>query len=173
MPLQDLIAPIPWLSQLATARQWSPADDLKSPLAQWRGYRQLFEGHHRIHSAWLALAGRHEALEQRVWAGQVGALFPMLERHRRSLLARYKNMLRTPWLTQFGSIQRIEDLELNHIADQFKLQSKGGLYNVYQFVCWLRDIRNDLAHLTPIPSKQLLDSRFESRMDNILVGEDD
>lgn len=173
LPLQDLIEPVPWLSQLATARQWSPADDLRSPLAQWHGYRQPFEGHHRIHSAWLALSGRHQALAQRVWAGQVGALFPLLERHRRSLLARYKNMLLTPWPTQFGYIQGIEDLELNHIADQLKSQSNGGLRNVYEFTCWLRDIRNDLAHLAPIPPVRLLDPRFEKRMDNVLAGEDD
>jgi hypothetical protein len=173
LPLADLIEPMPWLSQLATARHWRPTDDVKSPLAQWRGYRQIFESHHRIHSAWLALAGRREAIAQRVWAGQVAALFPLLERHRRSLLARYKNILRIPWTTQFSSIQEFEDLEINHMADQLRPQSRGGLRDVYEFVCWLRDIRNDLAHLKRIPSNRLLDIRFRDRMGNVLAGEDE
>ena len=67
----------------------------------------------------------------------------------------------------------MEDLELNHIADQLKSQNSRGLRRVYEFVCWLRDIRNDLAHLTPASAEHLLDPRFENRMDNVLASEDD
>jgi hypothetical protein len=173
LPLADILEPKPWLVQIAIARGWLDTDDLKSPAAEWRGLRQLFEGRQRTHSAWLALAGRNEALAQRVWSGQVAALFPILERHRRGLLYCYRNLLRVPWVTQFSTINALEDLELNHIADQLKPQSRGGLREVYEFVSWLRDVRNDLAHLTNVTPERLLEPKFQSRMGNFLTSEDD
>lgn len=174
LSLAEILAPEPWLQKIAADRGWTVTDDLKSPVAEWRGLRQSFEGRHRTHSAWLALAGREEALAQRVWSGQVAALFPLLERHRRGLLKRYSGLLRVPWTTQFGkTITEIEDLELNHIADQLRPQSKGGLRDLYDFVSWLRDVRNDLAHLTNVAPQRLLEPRFQLKMDQILTNEDD
>lgn len=174
LPLADILSPATWLAPIATARGWSPADDLKSPLAQWRGLRQPFEGQLRTHSAWLALAGREDALAQRVWAGQVSAVFPLLERHRRAILSRYRALLRVPWTSRSGiTISQLEDLELNHLADQLCAHASGGLRSLYQFVCWLRDLRNDLAHLTPVPTQRLLDTRFEARMGHIETTDDD
>lgn len=172
--LAELLSPAVWLASLATARGWSAADDLKSPLARWRGVRQPFEGHPRTHSAWLALANRQESLAQRIWSAQVTAVFPLLERHRRAILSRYRGLLRVPWPTQFGTmIAQHEDLELNHIADQLCAQGSGGLRNLCHFVCWLRDLRNDLAHLTPVSPQRLLDTRFVDSMGNIQTTDDD
>ena len=171
--LADILEPESWLVQIAVARGWLITDDLKSPAAEWRGLRQLFEGRHRTHSAWLALAGRQKALAQRVWSGQVATLFPILERHRRGFLYCYRGLLRVPWTTQFGTVNHLEDLELNHIADQLRPQNKGGLRDVYDFVSWLRDVRNDLAHLNGVSPALLLDPRFQSRMGNFLTSEDD
>lgn len=171
--LAEILAPTPWLEQIAAARGWSVTDNLKSPTAEWRGIRQPFEGRHRTHSAWLAAASRKEALAQRVWNGQVSALFPLLERHRRSLLHCYRGLLRVPWPTQFGKISSMADLELSHIADQLKIQGSGGLRDVYDFVSWLRDIRNDLAHLSCVAPQRLLEPRFQSRMDQFLTNDND
>lgn len=173
LPLADILSPATWLAPIATARGWSPADDLKSPLAQWRGLRQPFEGQPRTHSAWLAISGRGDMLAQRLWAGQISSLFPLLERHRRAILSRYRALLRVPWHGRFGVISQFEDLELNHLADQLCAQGSGGLRNLCQFVSWLRDLRNDLAHLTPVPPQRLLDTRFEAQMGNIQTNDDD
>jgi hypothetical protein len=173
LPLADILEPGSWLVQIAVARGWSVTDDLMSPAAEWRGLRQLFEGRRCTHSAWLALADRKEALAHRVWSGQVAALFPILERHRRGLLYCYRRLLRVPWSTQFATINELEDLELNHIADQLRPQSRGDLRDVYEFVSWLRDVRNDLAHLTSVTPERLLEPRFQSRMGNFLTSEDD
>lgn len=51
-PLTELLSPAVWLASLAKARGWSSTENLKSPLAQWRGLRQPFEGQFRTHSAW-------------------------------------------------------------------------------------------------------------------------
>ena len=173
LPLDEILEPAPWLAQIATARGWSPSDDPKSTASQWRGLRQNFEGRPRTHAAWLAIAGRSEALSQRLWTAQIAALFPFLERHRRGFIHCYRQLFRLPWPTKLGQIDYVEDLELNHIADQFRPQSHGGLRDVYRFVTWLRDIRNELAHLKPASASLLLDQRFQSRMQNFLNSDDD
>ena len=164
LPLADLIQPATWLTQLARDRGWTAADDVKAPPAVWRGLTQPFEGDNRVHSAWLAMASRQEVLNQRVWNGQVAALFPILERHRRALLKYHRALLRIPWQTTFGTISRHEDLELNHIADQLRSLNSHGLRDTCDFVCWLRDIRNDLAHLSPVSAGDLLKPQFSARM---------
>lgn len=171
--LRGLLDPADWLAELGHARGWSANDDAASSSAEWRGHRQSFEGRSRLHSAWLALAGKKETLSQRVWNGQVAALFPLLERQRRALLKTHSSLLRVPWQTQFGRIERIEDLELNHIADQFSAQRSGGLRDICEFVCWLRDMRNDLAHLTPVSAVRVLNERFQDRLTRALESEEE
>ena len=173
LPLAEILEPEPWLTQIANARGWSANEDPKLPPSQWRGIRQPFEGRPRTHSAWLALAGKSEAISQRLWTAQVAALFPFLERHRSGFLNCYRTMLKLPWVTKLAQIDKLEDLELNHITDQFRPQSSGGLRDVYRFVSWLRDIRNELAHLKPAPAALLLDTRFQGRMENFLPSADD
>jgi hypothetical protein len=81
-------------------------------------------------------------------------------------------MFKIPWLTKRGQIDYVEDLELNHIADQLRLIS-GRLRDAAHFVRWLCDIRNELAHLRPAPPVLLLDSQFQSRMETFLASADD
>jgi hypothetical protein len=173
LSLAEILEPAPWLTQLAAARGWSPSDDPQSVASQWRSLRQPFEGRTRTHAAWLALAGRSEALSQRLWTAQVAALFPFLERHRRGFIHCYRKIFKLPWSTKLGRIDHVEDLELNHIADQFWSQGSSGLRDVARFVGWLRDIRNELAHLKPAPAALLLDQRFRSRMESFLTSADD
>jgi hypothetical protein len=174
LPLADILVPESWLANLARVRGWSAAEDLTSPAAQWRGLRQPFEGRHRTHSAWLALAGRNDVIAQRIWNGQVTALFPLLERHRRDLLNSHRGFLHVPWSTLYGkTINEIEDLEFSHVADQLRLQNLARLQPVYDFVYWLRDIRNDLAHLNCVSPQRLLEPRFQSRMDQVSTNEEE
>ncbi|MBM3877480.1 MAG: hypothetical protein FJ386_12275 [Verrucomicrobia bacterium] len=172
--LAELIEPSSWLSEIATARGWSPDEDPKSAPALRRGIRQHFESAPRVHSAWLALAGCREALDYRVWNAQVMTLFPLLERHRRSLLKAYgaMHLFKIPWKTTFGQIERVEDLELNHIADQLDRHNSRGLRDICEFVCWLRDLRNDLAHLSLIPAVRLLHPSFSSRLGQYQSADD-
>ena len=164
LPLADLIQPATWLTQLAQNRGWTAADDVKASPAVWRGLTQPFEGDNRVHSAWLAMASRNEALNQRIWNGQVAALFPLLERHRRALIKSYRGLFRLPMQTDYKLITRHEDLELNHIADQLRSMNSRGLRDTCDFVFWLRDIRNDLAHLSLVSPADLLKPQFSARM---------
>ncbi|HMJ91128.1 MAG TPA: hypothetical protein VK530_14995 [Candidatus Acidoferrum sp.] len=172
--LEELVEPVSWLADIARSRNWPEKLDLKSPQALRHGIRQPFEGIQRIHSAWLALASRHDTLEERVWNAQVRALFPILERHRRALIKKYGSMhlFKVPWITRIARIEHIEDLELNHMADQMRSQNSAGLRSICDFVSWLRDLRNDLAHLKPIPASRLLDPRFTDRMSHFLSVDD-
>jgi len=164
LPLADLIQPATWLMQLAQDRGWTATDDVKDPAALWRGHSQQFEGEIRVHSAWLAMASHNEALNQRIWNGQVAALFPLLERHRRALIKAYRGLFRLPMQTDYKLITRYEDLELNHIADQLRSMNSRGLRDTCDFVFWLRDIRNDLAHLSLVSPADLLKPQFSARM---------
>lgn len=172
LSLAEILKPDPWLIQMALNRGWLATDDPSLPSSQWRGLRQPFEGRQRTHSAWLALARRSEVISQRLWTAQVTALFPFLERHRRGFLHCYRKMFKVPWPTKLGQIDFVEDLELSHIADQLWSQGSRGLREVASFVYWLRDIRNELAHLRSVPSTLLLDTRFQSRMESFLNADD-
>lgn len=164
--MAELIEPGPWLAEIARERGWSPSEDVTSVRAERRGVRQFFEDNHRVHSAWLALASREDALAQRVWNAQVTCLFPILERQRRALLKTYgaMSLFKFPWDTKNGQIDRLEDLELTHIADQLARHNSRGLRDICDFVYWLRDLRNDLAHLSPIPAARLLHPSFSARL---------
>ena len=168
--LRALLDPVKWLADLGSGRGWAATDDANGASARWRGIRQEIEGRSRLHSGWLAVAGRTDSIAHRVWNGQVATL-PLLERQRRELLRSYRGLLRTPWTTPYGRIGRIEDLELNHIADQLAAQRSDGLRSTFEFVCWLRDMRNDLAHLEPIPATRVLEARFQSRLLQALAYE--
>lgn len=168
----EILEPQNWLAQLGNSRGWVPSLDRQQRNPDWLGYRQRFEGHDRWHSAWLALIGRNESLAVRVWNGQVSAIFPLLERHRRGLISIYGRILKVPWTTGYGTIDQIEDLELNHIADQLDSQRSSGLRETAAFVRWLRDLRNTLAHLAPIPASRLLDHRFQSRFSDAEQADD-
>ena len=65
------------------------------------------------------------------------------------------------------------DLEINHIHDQLRNQSSRGLKDVVDFVRWLRDIRNDLAHLVPVSHSTLLEPRFQERFGRDFLTEED
>lgn len=173
LPLADILEPEPWLAQIANARGWSAKEDPKSPTSQWHGIRQPFEGGSRTHSAWLVLAGRSEASSQRLGTAQVSALFPFLERHRRGFIHCYVKMFKIPWPTKYGQVDYVEDLELNHTADQLRSLGSSGPRDVTRFVAWLRDVRNELAHMKPAKAALLLDPSFQSRMEIFLPSADD
>lgn len=169
LPLSELLAPSNWLADIARSRGWSASDDPQQPDAEFRGIRHVFDGSSRVHSAWLALAGRMDALAYRIWNAQITSLFPLLERHRRALIKTYAPMglLRVPYVTTFSTIQRVEDLELSHIAEQMSHLNSHGMRDICNFVCWLRDLRNDLAHLSPIPVRRLTETQFLARLGNL------
>jgi hypothetical protein len=163
LTLNQLVMPMNWLASFGHARGIAPSDGNTNVASTATQHQREFEGRLRYHSAWLAVHRRQDVIIRRVWQAQLGVLFPLLENQRQELLVAHRNLWRLPWETSYGCIEQPEDLELNHLADQLRAQRHCGLREIYEFVCWLRDMRNDLAHLTPVPSERLLQRRFQSR----------
>ncbi|MEP6668741.1 MAG: hypothetical protein ABJF10_06285 [Chthoniobacter sp.] len=163
LTLADLLDPLVPLQNWAAERCWSAEDPAMNEAAAWHlGCRHECDGQPREHAAWLALRGDQASLAQRVWSAQVGVLFPLLERHRQSLIGRWPRRLTVPYTTPSG--QRIEDrrdLELAHIAAQWR-----GLTDMRrerEFAVWLRDLRNCLAHGEPVAADVLQSPMWQER----------
>lgn len=174
LDLGQLIQPTTWLAAFACSCGWDLEVAGATSLVGRTDQQREYEGRPRNHSAWLALQGRVDVIERRVWQAQLTVLFPLLENHRQELLSGNKSGWCVPWKTNYGFVERLEDLELNHLADQLRSQRfiGNGQRDLFDFVCWLRDIRNDLAHLVPVSSTRLLNDRFEPRFSRYLVGDD-
>ncbi len=82
---------------------------------------------------------------ERVWAAQVGVLFPLVERQRQRLLTAHRTLWRLPHARKDGTqIRHPKDLEIGDMATQAQ---RYGLLGVdHGRLHWLRRVRNQLAH---------------------------
>lgn len=165
LKLADLLDPFASLQRLANDRGWLPmATPLSEEDAWCAGRRHECDGRAQDHSAWLAVRNDRAALAQRVWNAEVGVLFPMLERHRHGLIARYGRRLSVPHQPPSGErIEEVRDLEFAHMAVQWR--NAGDLRQPREFALWLRDIRNCVAHGEPVLASVLLNPTWRDRFD--------
>jgi hypothetical protein len=118
--------------------------------------REIFEGRERIHSAALCESDSKSAIPHRIWSGQVAVLLPYIEEQRRDVLEQIGDQLRLPFKTRFGEVIRdLESLEIGHIALQVP-DLNGIDPALARLIYKLRDIRNQLSHLGPVPIGRLL-----------------
>lgn len=82
---------------------------------------------------------------ERIWAAQVGVLFPIVERQRQWMLRRHKTLWQVPHTRRDGTrIRCRQHLEIGDLAAQAR---SGGLLGVdHARLAWLRRVRNQLAH---------------------------
>lgn len=82
-------------------------------------------------------------IHKRVRAGQLGIIFPYLERRRNDLIAYYEGWIRFPFETQFALVHEPADLELSGIraavGKRIDAETRSRLKT-------LVDMRNALAH---------------------------
>lgn len=169
-PLATLLQPAAWLSALAQDRGWpaapAPAFGARVPAAAaealWAaGRRAPVDGHPCLHPAALAQAGHLEALATRVWEGQLPVLLPFLEQRRQALLRQLAQRLRPllPYQNASGeTLRRLEEIE---VGDLFRLCISSGFIRLPDAatraeIRLLRDCRNLLAHLNPVPEAEVL-----------------
>jgi hypothetical protein len=156
LDLERLDSPVSVLSELATQRGWDPNEPL-TEIERWqRGMCDLVEGRAVEHAALLAVRGDERALNRRIWSGQVGVVLPWIEECRRNLLDRYEGAFRAGWVRPSGEcIEDVLDLEIGDIYAQLR----AGVLSVgraeLERVRRLRDLRNALAHLEPLPASAL------------------
>ena len=166
-PLATLLRPEDWLSALAWQRGWANHAPLSGPVppavaeALWaQGLRAAVDGTACLHPAVLALRDDLPALASRVWEGQLPVLLPFLEQRRQALLQQLAERLRPllPYQNASGeTLRRLEEIE---VGDLFRLCVSSGLVRLEAptraEIRLLRDCRNLLAHLNPVPEAEVL-----------------
>jgi hypothetical protein len=145
-----LLQPLEPMTGIARQRNWSSkrSDD------DWRsGAVECWEGRVRRHSLACAVLGDDVELRRRVWKGEVGVLFPLVEELRTDMVDELKRYWRLPLETPFGAIHEPFDLEISHmllLAQRHRAPSE-----VIRLLQCLTEMRHALAHLRVVPLAQL------------------
>jgi hypothetical protein len=102
-----------------------------------------------------------EELNRMIWNAEVGIILPFIEETRRQLLEQLGDILKVPFTTRFGEvITNLNDLEIGHIDSQINTGTITVRYETRQLVQRLREARNALSHLAPLPPQLLLGNHF-------------
>jgi hypothetical protein len=149
-PAERILAPLPLLEDVATERGWSR----DTPRCWHLGSECRVTGEPRAHSALRAING---GVERRIWRAQVGAMFPLMEEYRQSLVQKLRRHLRVPFETDFGGrVTDPGDLELGHVAHQVRRFSLPlAPADRAKLKEWV-DARNALAHLEAVPAEAVI-----------------
>ena len=154
-PWEQILEPRPVLREIAEWRGWDK--DLKDENCSWgKGMSEVFEERKRIHSAVLWNSDPKREISRRIWSGQVAVLLPYIEQQRRDVLERIGPQLRWALTAQSGEvIHDLEDLEIGQIALQ--IPNLNGIDPAHtRLIYKLRDIRNQLSHLKPVPAERIM-----------------
>lgn len=157
--LSTLTDPVEFLTDFASQRGWV-GDAGRLP--NWQdGSSDLIDGVCTPHSAAVAALGQRSEILRRVWRGQVGVLFPVIEEIRLQIAPQVGAFLRFPIETTYGSVQCVEDLEVGQLVHF--LRGKKVPPRVWQLLNLLRDMRHSLAHLRPVSPSTLCAEELLSR----------
>jgi hypothetical protein len=140
LPLKSLLDPVPTLQQVAQERAWTSCGC--DPWAE--GREGHWNGRQFLHSAAAVAEGKRSLVEQRVWKAELSLLFPEIERLRLELLDSVRPALRVPMATPYGTIERIDDLEIGQI--DYQIQHSSLAPGLRRKIHHLAEMRRSLAH---------------------------
>lgn len=147
-----VFSPLPVLRELGASRGWN-----ETTVVRWEnGTQNTVSGRARIHSAFLAVLGTASEIDRRIWCAQASVILPLLEERRVALIQKHRRFIRLPIMTNFGPIESLEDVELGPLS--WQLHTNGADHNAQRLARKLKDVRNRLSHLQPLPSDLALDS---------------
>ncbi|MFO0822574.1 MAG: hypothetical protein U0792_05545 [Gemmataceae bacterium] len=153
----DLLTdPVGILASHAAERGWTTAD-LKRP-AWHGGVVERLEGEERVNSAALAAGGDREGIQRRVWQGQVRVLYPFIEEQRVRLVQEVGRLIPLPVETTYGRVERAIDLEIGQLVHF--LRGRRVPDQIWRQLVLLCDMRHSLAHLRPVPGRDLMSREF-------------
>lgn len=147
--MHQVMEPMEFLRRYAQERRW------QSAAPDWmEGTGYVRNGRLEAHSALMAVKDRTSEVARRVWRGQVGLLLGYIEEERVRIVRALRGRLRTPFETEFGVVHEPEHLEIQYV--HILLRSDGSVSRAQrQRISLLRQVRNRLAHLEPVPSHEL------------------
>jgi hypothetical protein len=130
--------------------------------AAWhRGMVDDIDGRPMLHPAALVMNDPTREIAHRVWSAETSVLLPFIEEKRRGFLEKHGKCLKVPFCTAFGTITDIHDLEISHIDYQLAASRPAIDGEVRGLVARLREIRNALSHLDPVPVGLLEDGKLD------------
>jgi hypothetical protein len=156
--LERILDPVPSLREMALRRNWPGAQGPDGLVNCWHlGMIDDLDAKPMVHSAALAHNDPTSEIARRIWGAEIGVLLPFIEEKRRGFLEHYGKLLQVPFQTPFGVITDVRDLEVGHIDYQISICGRGVAPGVRKVIARLRDIRNALSHLEPVPPSLLQD----------------
>ena len=116
--------------------------------------KEILNNEHRDDGTQFVFAADEKELSHRIWEGQIGFVFPALERYRLKFIELHKKDIRKglPIESAFGEvIENAEDAELGTLL---QMTDQGGIQmhsnDEYGNLRKIKQARNDLAHLRPL-----------------------
>ena len=156
--LQVIFEPFGLLRDIAQERDWLFPKGGEFTTLKWHsGMKNKFNGKQQVNSIVYSGSDEVDKIAKRMWSAQVGVLLPFIEEMRYEMLPKIKKYVTLPHVTDYGTINDLYDLEIGHIESQ--LRNRNDVSHTFkQELSVLKNIRNDLAHLTPIKTSLLLNS---------------
>lgn len=150
--IETILSPMEWLKRWCRMKGW--AGDLTSNDLKHKGLLTVFDSEPRVHSAIAAIRNETGEIDARVWRGQASVLLPFIEERRRDLLELLSDVIALPFRTQYREILNVKDLEIGHLHSMFGRGYRIDT-NVQALIRVLRDMRNKLAHFSPVSSDMI------------------
>ncbi len=142
----------------AQDRGWS-AELIERP--QWcHGVLEMLDGEERLNSAAIAAGGDLEAIERRVWQGQIRVLYPFIEERRVRLVQQVSRLIQLPIETTYGKVDRVIDLEIGQLV--YFLDRRRVPDLTWRQLNLLRKMRHRLAHLRHVDVQDLMSTEFST-----------
>ena len=153
-PLASLLAPHELLRQEADRRGWKG----RMAANAWpTGRSDKWDGRQFEHPASVVAAAERDEIDRRIWRAELGVVFPALEERRIEIVRKMRHFLR-PMHTEFGYVERIEDLEIGAILHQVRTSKQGREWE--SRLENMNELRRALAHLEPVKAANLVGAGF-------------
>jgi len=147
--LESLLSPERILQVYAEEMSWDKDSNPSTDELRISGIVQKVEDMNEVHTAYACSKNDQGVLYKRIWIAQVRILFPYIEFQRELLITKYGYAIRLSYANRETGemINNLEQLEIGSLAHLFR-RSKSGVLprRVVEFTCWLKDVRNYLAH---------------------------
>lgn len=150
LEVEDLVRPGSYLQEFAADRDWTSVegekkvDGLAGAAELWQqGKVSRFNGSNLTHCAWLQVLGHTSDIDKRVWAAQLRVIFPAIEKWRVEFLQRHLHRFpaeKDPLAMEVGPL----------IAYMMKHSIRPDNSSDWDLLHLIRDVRNQLAHFTPV-----------------------
>ena len=158
-PVERICDPIALLRDFGAERVWNARDArplavrsvAECALAWADGLTDRHDGRGELHSGALAFNPSGErAIRRRIWSAQVGVLFPLIEERRQEIILTLARLHPPDWDEAMAY-----DLEIGPLLYRYGEYLRERVPQAAALAQQLRQMRNYLAHLRPLPASLL------------------